>query len=85
MASPAPFTQHPTLPSSLIKERPASRALISEGASAELSRRRSDPGPPLRFVVVHDDPGVEGEDLTCGVVMSGLISARDAPASRKAW
>jgi len=81
IASPAPFTQQPTVPLSLMNESPWSRACRSDGASAETSAQRTDLRTTDELVVVHDQLGVEGQDAAIRVVTRGLISASDAPTA----
>ena len=84
MASPAPLTQQPTSPSSLMKVRPASRAATSAGASELSSRSASISG--FRKSSLSSMFILASIALTspAGVVISGLISASEQPASMKA-
>src|SRR5438445_253346 len=54
IARPAPLTQQPTVPSSLMNVRPASRAATSSGASAVGSRSAAMSGRRA----IHDDADV---------------------------
>jgi hypothetical protein len=63
MARPAPLTQQPTSPSSLMKVSPASRALTSAGSSELSSRSASISGLAEELVVVDVHLGVDRLDL----------------------
>ena len=83
MASPAPFTQQPTSPSSFTYERPASRARVSAGGSDEVSRISATSGrrkSSLSSMLIFASIALTSPS---GVVMSGLISAMDEPELTK--
>src|SRR6266404_987657 len=79
MASPAPFTTQPTLPSSLMNERLARRAAASLGSSAESSRSTPRSGRQKSSLSSMTILASSASTRPSGVVTSGLISASDAP------
>ena len=81
MARPAPFTQHPTLPSSLMNVSPAARACTSDGASADASRSAAISGRRSSSLSSTTILASSGTTAPAGVVMSGLISASEAPTA----
>ncbi len=84
MASPAPLTTQPTSPSSLMKVRLASRAVTSAGSSELSSRSASTSGRRKSSLSSMLNLASMAFTSPEGVVMSGLISASEAPASTNA-
>ena len=63
IASPAPLTMQPIVPSSLMKLRPASRASMSVGSSSSRSRSILEVRVAGQRRVVERDLGVEADEL----------------------
>ena len=77
IASPAPLTMQPIVPSSLMKVRPASRASRSAGSSSSGSRSVLEPGMAGEGRVVERDLRVEADQpLDRRAVGAGLADDR---------
>jgi hypothetical protein len=85
MASPAPFTMQPMLPSSLMKFRSNFLASISEGSSSSRSRRSSSSRWRNRALSSKLILQSRARTLPSVVTTSGLISTSAASTSMKAW
>ncbi len=83
MARPAPLTTQPTLPSSLMKVRPARRAATSLGASADSSRSAARSGRRSSSLSSIAILASSASTSPPAVVTSGLISASEAPLALK--